>query len=900
MHKLVFWLSLPILLATQGHVFAAPPMPTAIAPATGSTVNASDSITFEWGVVAGASSYDLIVIEIKDSGFVFRDQNVSSDVCDATTCSQTVVDSQLNSSSSFVWRVAAIDDTGRSSFSHSRYDVLQPAPPTVPVPVSPAQGTNVVVGQAVTFIWQVSAQASAYDFYLYDRVSGSVTYRDRNIFNETFCDANQCNYTISDTQLPVSPNHVWRVSGRNNQGLSGFSHTRFNVIADGPPPIPQTLAPTLNQELPDDVPLSFSWNESETATTYDLYLWDRTSRTVTFRNTRIPVSVCTDGICTFSSTDAQLPIGDYVWRLAAKGSGGRSSFTHTAFSVIDSDLVPPPPFPFLNDYELVFSDEFQGSQLDSNKWHTALLWGPYQIINNEQQMYVDAGHMHADFSWSPFELTGETLKISAEPTSDSLQAPERPAPDSELWNKPFTEYRQNPDLDVSEIEYLSGIITSYESFKMTHGYVETRAKLPPGQGLWPAFWMLPTHYVNTVPEIDVMEFLGNNVSRVYNTYHYFDVPAGWQLISTPSFPVDATDWTQKFHTFGMEWSPRRIRWYIDGQMTHEITDAEFDIPEQAMYLLANLAVGGNWPGEADATTPFPATYELDYIRAYKRKMPETLDLSKYQIMFEDDFSGTTLDADKWNTHFLWGPYLRINNEEQYYVDTLGSDADIGYTPFTIADGKLTITARAADDPDGIAPPAALPAADDSIWTDFPSFQRDLTYTQPTYTSGIITSYDAFKFANGYAEIRAKIPKGDGLWPAFWLLNAYYVGREPEIDILEVRGELPNQIVHTYHRRNLDGLMVASSYVTDNQEPVDGYADDFHDYGVRWERGKITWYIDGTPVQTYTGDDVAYQIMYVLLNLAVGGDFNFSATDPSAIPAEFVIDHVRVWQEKELP
>jgi len=194
----------------------------------------------------------------------------------------------------------------------------------------------------------------------------------------------------------------------------------------------------------------------------------------------------------------------------------------------------------------------------------------------------------------------------------------------------------------------------------------------------------------------------------------------------------------------------------------------------------------------------------------------------------------------------------------------------------------------------------LPGINDPIWTNYPTFQRDTNYTPGGYTSGIITSYDAFKFANGYAEIRAKIPKGAGTWPAFWLLNAYYVGPQPEIDVLEVRGELPNQIVHTYHRRNSDGIMFQTDFLTDNGEFPDGYSADFHVYGVRWERGKITWYVDGEPVHSYSGDDVAYQIMYVLLNLAVGGDFHFSATDPSAFPAEFVIDYVRVWQEKELP
>ena len=141
--------------------------------------------------------------------------------------------------------------------------------------------------------------------------------------------------------------------------------------------------------------------------------------------------------------------------------------------------------------------------------------------------------MHSGFSHSPFEMTGNTLKIVATPTSPTLQPPPRPPENSPLWQRKHSEYRYNgpytdPDTGVTDpgyrpgdVDYLSGIITSYDSFKMTHGYVEAKAKLPAGQGLWPAFWMLPTHYVENVPEIDVMEFLGHDPTRLYNTYHFF-------------------------------------------------------------------------------------------------------------------------------------------------------------------------------------------------------------------------------------------------------------------------------------------------------------------------------------------------------------------------------------------
>lgn len=565
-----------------------------------------------------------------------------------------------------------------------------------------------------------------------------------------------------------------------------------------------------------------------------------------------------------------------------------------------------PTVPDLGSYSLVFADEFDGSQLDPAKWDTGLLWGPYFPINNEEQLYVDTLGMHAGFDHSPFELTGDTLKITATPTSGDLQPPERPAEDSDLWQpRSYSEYRYNgptndgPGYQPSDVNYLSGIITSYESLKMTHGYVETRARLPRGRGLWPAFWMLTTHYVEDVPEIDVMEFLGQDVDTLYHTYHYFDIQDNWRKISTPSYTTIATDWTQDFHTFGMAWSPTEIIYYVDGEETRRITDQDYVIPNQSMYLIANLAVGGNWPGSPDAGTPFPATFEIDYIRAYKRKLEPELNLAAdYQLMFEDEFNGSSLDESKWNTSFLWGPYLAINNEEQYYVDSLGSDnATNANTPFVLNNGSLSITAREASDENSFPIPAELPDPNAPIWTDFPTFQQDNSYAPGNYTSGIITSYDSFNFVHGYAEMRARIPRGQGLWPAFWLLNGYYVGQQPEIDVLEVLGQNPHQAFHTYHRLGQDGIMLSDQGMTDNGDPATGYADGFHTYGVRWQRGRIDWYIDGNVVHTYEADDVPYQVMYVIANLAVGGNWPGSPDSDTEFPASLDIDYIRVYQER---
>ena len=570
--------------------------------------------------------------------------------------------------------------------------------------------------------------------------------------------------------------------------------------------------------------------------------------------------------------------------------------------------------PNLSNYTLAFADEFNepiGSVLDSNKWDTGFLWGPYLPINNEKQMYIDTLGMHSEFSHSPFAFTGSSLIISATPTSSALQPPARPSELDPIWQpNSYTEYRYNgetstgPGYQSSDVDYLSGLITSYDSFKMTHGYVEMRAKLPAGSGLWPAFWLLTTHYVEDVPEIDVMEFLGKEKDRLYQTYHYFNISDNWSKISTPSYTVVATDWTEDFHTFGMAWSPSEIIWYVNGEESNRITDSDFKITGQAMYLLANLAVGSEstWAGPVDSSTIFPAKFEIDYIRAYSRKLDSEINLADdYQLIFEDEFTDTFLNPNKWNTRFLWGPYFPINNEEQYYVDELGiDDPTPANSPFVLDNGILSITARKNDDPNSYPIPQFAPEPDDPVWTENPEFQRNLEYEAPNYTSGIITSYDSFKFVHGYAEIKAKIPVGSGLWPAFWLLNGYYVAQQPEIDVMEVRGENPHQIVHSYHRYD-SGIQHSDSAVTDNGEPTIGYGDSFHTYGVRWQPGKIDWYIDGNMVHSYENEDVAYQLMYVIANLAIGGNFNFTDVDQTLFqgsdPVSLDIDYIRVYQEK---
>jgi beta-glucanase (GH16 family) len=152
--------------------------------------------------------------------------------------------------------------------------------------------------------------------------------------------------------------------------------------------------------------------------------------------------------------------------------------------------------------------------------------------------------------------------------------------------------------------YVSGMISSQPTFSQRYGYFEMRAELPGGKGLWPAFWLLPSDQ-SWPPEIDIVESVGDP-SHAYSTVH---------STLQPAIGIEARLTSNAFHTYAASWDRRRIVWYIDGrEIGEQDTPADLNKP---MYMIANLAVGGDWPGTPDGTTSFPAKLTIDFIRAYR-------------------------------------------------------------------------------------------------------------------------------------------------------------------------------------------------------------------------------------------------------------------------------------------
>jgi beta-glucanase (GH16 family) len=198
--------------------------------------------------------------------------------------------------------------------------------------------------------------------------------------------------------------------------------------------------------------------------------------------------------------------------------------------------------------------------------------------NKEAQLYVDPEFRRLGLN--PFRISGGVLEIRAEPAPLQAKA------------------------SLGGYGYVSGLITTQPSFAQTYGYFEMRAKLPAGKGVWPAFWLVPKD-LSWPPEVDIMESVGDP-SKYYVTYHSSAAKDGGTEV--PISP-DA------FHTFAVSWDRQNVIWFVDGREVKRLpTPPDMHKP---MYMVANLALGGDWAGAPDGTTPFPATYKIDYIRAYR-------------------------------------------------------------------------------------------------------------------------------------------------------------------------------------------------------------------------------------------------------------------------------------------
>jgi beta-glucanase (GH16 family) len=159
--------------------------------------------------------------------------------------------------------------------------------------------------------------------------------------------------------------------------------------------------------------------------------------------------------------------------------------------------------------------------------------------------------------------------------------------------------------------------------EQAYGRFEARIRVPYGQGIWPAFWLLGANSDEVVwpqcGEIDIMEFRGQDPTTIHGSVHGPGYSGGNPI--TKSYTLENDRFDTGFHVFGIEWTPDHINYYVDDVLYNQITPADvtgewvFDHP---FYIIINLAVGGSFAGSPNEETVFPQTMLVDYVRVYKQ------------------------------------------------------------------------------------------------------------------------------------------------------------------------------------------------------------------------------------------------------------------------------------------
>jgi beta-glucanase (GH16 family) len=265
------------------------------------------------------------------------------------------------------------------------------------------------------------------------------------------------------------------------------------------------------------------------------------------------------------------------------------------FSACQSEtILDPGPCDFSTEieaYKLVWADEFEGAVLDTSSWTYEIGDGCDRDIcgwgNNELQYYTDRR--------SNARVDNGTLIIRA--LKEAV---------------PYEGY-----------DYTSARLVTKNKQDFRFGRMDVRAKLPKGQGLWSAIWMLPTeNKFGGWPksgEIDIMELVGNRPNEVFSTIHYgHDF---WRYTSTPTYTLGEGDFSQDYNVFSLLWREDCMQFMVNDSIYGSLTPST-TLPtgypfNEAFHMILNVAVGGNLPGNPDGNTVFPQSMEVDYVRVYE-------------------------------------------------------------------------------------------------------------------------------------------------------------------------------------------------------------------------------------------------------------------------------------------
>jgi beta-glucanase (GH16 family) len=258
-------------------------------------------------------------------------------------------------------------------------------------------------------------------------------------------------------------------------------------------------------------------------------------------------------------------------------------------------LQPPPATGFT----LVWSDEFNsadGSSPDASKWAYDTGVGGNGWGNNELETYTNRT--------KNAQIMGGNLVVTA-----------------------VKETYADPSDGVSR-NYTSARLKTQGLSNQAYGRFEARIKIPAGQGMWPAFWMLGSNITSVgwpkCGEIDIMENIGKEPGTVHGSLHGPSTVGPTSDASAPFSLPAGQNFADDFHLYAVEWEPGTVRFYVDPNLYGTFTQSQwpaggtwtFDHP---FFILLNVAVGGDWPGSPDNSTVFPQQMLVDYVRVYTKQ-----------------------------------------------------------------------------------------------------------------------------------------------------------------------------------------------------------------------------------------------------------------------------------------
>ena len=331
---------------------------------------------------------------------------------------------------------------------------------------------------------------------------------------------------------------------------------------------------SLSKVFSKDVTFDYAVSDGTAKSGFDYSAFATKSATIKAGqlSTSLEVVILPDDIFEFNET---------LYVTAENIQNATASFNKATVTIVDDDIytpetdangvITPNNYPGMS---LVWSDEFNDATLNLTNWSYekgASGWG-----NNELEDYTDS---------------------------------------------PNNVFVENGFLNIKAIKegakYTSGRIITKGKREFTYGRIDIRAKLPVGQGIWPALWMLGSN-IETVSwpgcgEIDIMEYLGHEHNKVYGTAHYND---NGHKYEGSNYTLIGGGFEDKFHVFTLMWQENSMVWYVDYQKFFQFNKAGNTFNKNQFFIM-NLAVGGNWPGNPDATTVFPQTMQVDYVRIFQ-------------------------------------------------------------------------------------------------------------------------------------------------------------------------------------------------------------------------------------------------------------------------------------------